>query len=515
MNSVQRAVSADANSWPAVALRVFLGQAPRWYKIALIAALAINPVVLAILGPFWCGWLLLLEFIGALALALRCYPLQPAGLLAIEALLLGLTSTAQVAHEVEANFSVILLLMFMVAGIYFLRDLLMLVFTSLLVRIRSKLALSATFLSVAALLSAFLDALTVVAVVITVATGFYTIYHRVCAGRGLEDGRNDDVHDLKDDELVHDARRRDLIRFRAFLRSLVMHAAVGTALGGACTLVGEPQNLLVGKAVGWDFIAFAQHMAPVTLPVLLVGLVMCMLLERLRWFGYGEQLPDSVREVIEQYAARTRERRDRAQRLRLAAQVFAAAFLVIGLVFHLAEVGLIGLGVIVIATALCGVVEERRIGHAFEEALPFTALLVTFFAIVAVIQQQGLFAPVIDVVLATEGRNQLVLMYLANGALSAISDNVFVATIYINELQAARAAGSIGREQFELLAVAVNTGTNIPSVATPNGQAAFLFLLTSALAPLIRLGYGRMVWMALPYAFAMTLTGLAAVLLLL
>ena len=55
------------------------------------------------------------------------------------------------------------------------------------------------------------------------------------------------------------------------------------------------------------------------------------------------------------------------------------------------------------------------------------------------------------------------------------------------------------REQFEALAVAINTGTNIPSVATPNGQAAFLFLLTSALAPLIRLGYVRMVWMALPY----------------
>ena len=35
--------------------------------------------------------------------------------------------------------------------------------------------------------------------------------------------------------------------------------------------------------------------------------------------------------------------------------------------------------------------------------------------------------------------------------------------------------------QFEKLAVAINTGTNIPSVATPNGQAAFLFLLTSSI----------------------------------
>ena len=55
----------------------------------------------------------------------------------------------------------------------------------------------------------------------------------------------------------------------------------------------------------------------------------------------------------------------------------------------------------------------------------------------------------------------------------------------------------------------------MPSVATPNGQAAFLFLLTSALAPLIRLSYLRMVWMALPYTITMTATGLLAVIFLL
>jgi NhaB family Na+:H+ antiporter len=82
--------------------------------------------------------------------------------------------------------------------------------------------------------------------------------------------------------------------------------------------------------------------------------------------------------------------------------------------------------------------------------------------------------------------------------------------VYINEVAAALHAGTISREQFDLLTVAINTGTNVPSVATPNGQAAFLFLLTSALAPLIRLGYGRMVLLALPYTIVMTLTGLLA-----
>jgi NhaB family Na+:H+ antiporter len=157
------------------------------------------------------------------------------------------------------------------------------------------------------------------------------------------------------------------------------------------------------------------------------------------------------------------------------------------------------------------VVEEHQLGHAFEEALPFTALLVVFFAIVAVIHEQHLFTPIIQSVLAMDMDVQAPMFFLANGVLSMISDNVFVATVYINEVKDALDAGSITREQFEVLAVAINTGTNIPSVATPNGQAAFLFLLTSALAPLIRLSYGRMVWMAIPYTFTMSIVGLFAV----
>jgi len=160
------------------------------------------------------------------------------------------------------------------------------------------------------------------------------------------------------------------------------------------------------------------------------------------------------------------------------------------------------------------VIEEHQIGKAFEEALPFTALLVVFFAIVGVIHTQHLFSPIISWILDTDNvptSSQPGVFFLANGILSMISDNVFVATVYISEVKAALDSGSITREQFDLLAAAINTGTNLPSVATPNGQAAFLFLLTSAVAPLIRLSYGKMVVMALPYTIVMTLVGFIAV----
>jgi len=199
----------------------------------------------------------------------------------------------------------------------------------------------------------------------------------------------------------------------------------------------------------------------------------------------------------------------------LIVQACCAIVLVFALGLHLAEVGVIGLLVIVLATAFNGVTEEHRIGHAFEEALPFTTLLVVFFAIVAVIHDQHLFTPVTDRVLALEGDMRIAMFYVANGVLSMMSDNVFVATVYISEVKDALLAGEVTREEFNLLAVAINTGTNIPSVATPNGQAAFLFLLTSALAPLIRLSYGRMVYMAIPYTITMSTAGLLAVIYLL
>ena len=188
-------------------------------------------------------------------------------------------------------------------------------------------------------------------------------------------------------------------------------------------------------------------------------------------------------------------------------QGLVAVLLCLALALHLAAVGLIGLTVIVLITVFTGIIDEHQIGKAFEEALPFTALLVVFFTIVGVIHELHLFTGIINAVLDMDQSVQPGMIFIANGLLSMISDNVFVATVYIDEVKAAFDAGTIDRAHFEKLAIAINTGTNLPSVATPNGQAAFLFLLTSAVAPLVRLSYGKMVLMALPYTIVLSVVG--------
>ena len=517
-----------------------LGNSPDWYKLTIVGFLLLNPVLLLTAGPFITGWLLIAEFIFTLAMALKCYPLPAGGLLAMEAVILGMTSAKTVYHEALNNFPVILLLIFMVAGIYFMKDMLQYVFTKLLIKVRSKIILSLLFCFAGAFLSAFLDALTVTAVVMAVAYGFYGVYHRY-ASKGQSA--------INEDHSVDEGDLDDLAKFRGFLRNLMMHAAVGTALGGVCTLVGEPQNLLIGHEMGWHFPEFFVMVAPVSMPVLAIGLLTCMAVEKFHIFGYGFALPEAVRGILVADDKARDEKMTKRDQVNLIIQALAAIYLIVALALHLAEVGIIGLSIIVLLTSLCGKTEEHQIGHAFTEALPFTALLVVFFAVVAVIHDQHLFAPVTHFVLELEGKTQLAAYYLANGLLSMISDNVFVATVYITETkmhfinllgqipgvedgkalmgqlanadlyradvlatlppQVAEQAKEI-MHHFDKVAVSINTGTNIPSVATPNGQAAFLFLLTSALAPLIRLSYGEMVKLALPYTITMTLGGLAA-----
>ncbi len=493
--------------------KLFLGNAPGWYKSTIIGFLIINPPLLLILnsmgldGNFIIGWVFLLQFIFTLALALKCYPLQPGGLLALEAIVMGLTSTKSVFHEIENNLEVILLLVFMVAGIYFMKNLMLTIFTKLLLNIRSKTLLSLLFCISAAVLSAFLDALTVTAVLIGVTIGFYRIYHAVASGTSF----SDESHDYHANSSINTLKLEELENFKAFLRDLVMHGAVGTALGGVCTLVGEPQNLLIATIAGWEFVEFFLRMAPITMPVFVAGIFTCFIIEKFSIAGFGNQLPPNIREIFNDYSVYREENITAKDRAELLVESLVAVFLVIALGLHLAAVGLIGLSVIILLTAFKGITEEHHLGEAFHEALPFTALLAVFFAIVSVIHDQHLFSPVIDYVLSQDPSTQPSLFFVANGFLSAISDNVFVATIYINEVKSAFDSGVITETQFNNLAIAINTGTNIPSVATPNGQAAFLFLLTSSLAPLINLSYLRMVYMALPYTIVLSIVGYTAI----
>src|SRR5690606_39908988 len=77
------------------------------------------------------------------------------------------------------------------------------------------------FRSAAAFLSAFLDALTVTAVIIAVITGFYRVYHRVASGKTFAHVD----HDASEDSQVRELHREDLERFRADRKSTRLNSS--------------------------------------------------------------------------------------------------------------------------------------------------------------------------------------------------------------------------------------------------------------------------------------------------
>jgi NhaB family Na+:H+ antiporter len=375
------------------------------------------------------------------------------------------------------------------------------IFTKIFISIRKKYVLSFMFFLISAVVSAFLDALTLMAVIIAACSNFYAIYHRhQVAGRLFEGG----------EEKIR-MTEQELEEFCGFLRNIVMHGAVGTVMGGAMTLVGEPQNMMISTITGWSFMGFFYHCSPISLPVMAVGLILCPLLEIFKCPGFGYQLPENARlAILENYTKKSLQI-DKQTKLLYVIQGTATVLLVLALAFHVAEVGLIGIALIVLLAALTGMTKEHDFVEAFNHAMPFVTLLAVFFAILAVVHDQHLVAPLSAWVFTFQGKAQLLALYFVNGTLSFVSDNVFVATVFINEMHSAFQAGAFSSEWFDKLAVVVNMGTNIPAMATPNGHAALLFLLTSSLAPMIKLSYMRMLKLALPYTLAMSITGGLAV----
>jgi NhaB family Na+:H+ antiporter len=136
----------------ALAYKEFLGNSPLWFKNIILLFLVVCLPLKLIVGTTVLGWMFIAMFILTLAMALKCYPLQSGGLIAIAILALGLTTPETVWYEIKQNLSVLALLIFMVSFIYFMKPLLSFVFARIIVGVHNKVALSLLFSVMAAFL---------------------------------------------------------------------------------------------------------------------------------------------------------------------------------------------------------------------------------------------------------------------------------------------------------------------------------------------------------------------------
>src|SRR6056300_1364210 len=98
----------------ASAYKDFLGDSPIWFKNSILIFLLLCWPLKLMVGTTVLGWLFIAMFILTLAMALKCYPLQSGGLVAIAILALGLTTPDTVWYEIQQNLPVLAPLIFMV-----------------------------------------------------------------------------------------------------------------------------------------------------------------------------------------------------------------------------------------------------------------------------------------------------------------------------------------------------------------------------------------------------------------
>ena len=192
-----------------------------------------------------------------------------------------------------------------------------------------------------------------------------------------------------------------------------MHGAVGTALGGVTTLVGEPQNLLIAEIMDWEFLEFFLKMAHISMPVLVVGLITCASLEMTGSFGYGAQLSPKVRAMLEEYDHDDEAKRTMQERMVIVVQAVVALVLI-----HRARPAPRGARRRRPAGDRTGDRVQRRHRRASHRPRVRRGAAVhgaagRVLAIVAVIHEQGLFTPVIHWVMTYDGKVQQALFYLA------------------------------------------------------------------------------------------------------
>ena len=231
----------------------------------------------------------------------------------------------------------------MVAAIYFLREMLVYTFTKLLVRVQSRSLLAFLFVATGAILSVFLDAFTVLAVIITVAGGFYAVYHRVASGKSDQE----EVHDASTDGQIGDLHRSDLDAFGAQCRSssMICRSRITTIGGFGDAGGGEPDSSAEASGLGNRSTSPARWWSVITAGNRPTG--RRRRAQRFAWFGYGSPVPPAVRQVLLDFERRESARMTpRHKHVIVSVQVIVAILLVIALAFHVAEIGVIGLAII-------------------------------------------------------------------------------------------------------------------------------------------------------------------------
>lgn len=209
----------------------------------------------------------------------------------------------------------------------------------------------------------------------------------------------------------------------AFLFSEVL----ASNIGGTATLIGDPPNILIGSAAGLNFAAFAWQLAPISFAILVLQIVAVHLV----WGRRLKADPECRMRVMANRAVRAIE-----DRYLLICSIAVIAAVLIALIaadaLHLepATIALSGAGILLLLQSLTQprLARSETLSRALSE-VEWTMLifLVGLFVMVGAVQKAGVLATVGKTLLAASNHNPhiaaAILLWLS-ALLSSVVDNV-------------------------------------------------------------------------------------------
>ncbi|HEX3429294.1 MAG TPA: ArsB/NhaD family transporter [Rhizomicrobium sp.] len=237
-------------------------------------------------------------------------------------------------------------------------------------------------------------------------------------------------------------------------------------IGGTATLIGDPPNILIGSATGLSFDAFAWHLAPLSIVVLLFQIAAIHVL----WGRKMKAEPERRRRVMDIRATKAIE-----DRYLLACSAVVIPAVLAGLIaadtlrLQPATVALSGAGVLLLLQSLpqSRTIRGEHLNRAIAE-VEWTMLifLVGLFVMIGAIQKTGILGAIGRILLASSAHTPalaagIVLWFSA--LLSSIVDNVpYVAAMIpvVKGIAPALGGGKAAAPVWWALAIGAGLGGN-------------------------------------------------------
>ena len=202
--------------------------------------------------------------------------------------------------------------------------------------------------------------------------------------------------------------------------ALIFPEIMASNIGGTATLIGDPPNILIGSASGLSFNAFLVNLGPI---VLISFLVLLGIMKLFFWKDYKKRRVKNVPELLERLK---REYRIEDRKL-LNQSLVVLAFVVVLFLLH-DTLGMEPSIAAMTGAVILLIISRAHIVEMLEEVeWPTLVFFMMLFIIVGAAEKTGLIPAIAEGVRQMSGSNitlAIVIVVWVSGIMSAIVDNI-------------------------------------------------------------------------------------------